>query len=64
MPAPNPHEYNLTISDVCRLIDPNSPIHRTTLWRWVKDGLVPEPTKVGKRKRWCLADFGVEGPDA
>lgn len=57
----DPHKYTLTIDDVCRLIDPNNPIHRSTLWRWIKSGDVPPPTLIGKRKRWCLADFGVEG---
>lgn len=58
----DPHAYVLTVKDVCRLIDPTNPIHRTTLWRWVKAGDVPQPTKIGKRKRWCYADFGVVGP--
>lgn len=54
----DPNEYCLTVDDVCRIIDPNNPIHRTTLWRWVKDGKFPKPTLIGKRKRWCRADTG------
>lgn len=28
----------------------------TTLWRWVKNGDLPQPTRIGGRKLWSVAD--------
>lgn len=31
--------------------------HPITLWRWANDGLIPQPVKIGKNKRWLMGDL-------
>jgi excisionase family DNA binding protein len=31
-------------------------VHRSTVWRWLEQGLIPEPCRVGGRTLWPLAD--------
>ena len=30
---------------------------RSTVWRWVKQGLLPEPVRIGGATRWLRADI-------
>ena len=66
MKAPKPHkltarelsalEYysQVSSSEVCRLFG----ISRTTLWKWVKAGRIPEPRYVELREpRWRLGEL-------
>jgi excisionase family DNA binding protein len=31
-------------------------IHRSTVWRWLEQGLVPRPRRIGGRTLWSRAD--------
>ena len=34
------------------------PVHRTTWWRWVKQGIAPKPVAIGPRaKAWKLSEL-------
>lgn len=44
----------LSIKDMCRKVNRN----RTTLWKWVNEGLFPQPIKMGRRTLgWREVDF-------
>lgn len=30
---------------------------RSTLWRWVADGVIPKPIKIGGASRWYLSEI-------
>ena len=32
-------------------------IHRSTVWRWLEQGLVPRPRRIGGRTLWSRADI-------
>jgi predicted DNA-binding transcriptional regulator AlpA len=32
-------------------------IHRSTVWRWLEQGLIPRPRRVGGRTLWAQADI-------
>jgi len=35
-----------------------APVHRTTWWRWIKEGLAPKPVKIGVRTvAWRKSDL-------
>ncbi|MDR2325518.1 MAG: AlpA family phage regulatory protein [Acidovorax sp.] len=48
-----------------------APVHRTTWWRWVKQGIAPKPVAIGPRakawrmsdlERWQRGEWGVRAP--
>jgi predicted DNA-binding transcriptional regulator AlpA len=42
---------------VCRLLGGSKPIDQSTLWRWVKAGLLPKPIHIGPQvRRWSRQD--------
>jgi excisionase family DNA binding protein len=32
-------------------------VHRSTIWRWLDQGLIPQPRRVGGRTRWVRAEI-------
>jgi excisionase family DNA binding protein len=32
-------------------------VHRSTIWRWLDRGLIPQPRRVGGRTRWVRAEI-------
>ena len=38
--------------------------HPITLWRWAKDGLIPQPVRIGKYKKWLMGDLRKRTVDA
>lgn len=32
-------------------------VHRATVWRWAKDGMIPKPIRIGGRTRWRLEEI-------
>ncbi|WP_193085512.1 AlpA family phage regulatory protein [Halomonas sp. 3F2F] len=47
-------EKNQYLSDLC--ICKRYKISRSTLWRWIKDGHMPAPVRIGPRAvRWSLS---------
>jgi len=51
----NENPYTLTVADACKAA---GGITRTTLYRWMAQGLFPKPKQINPRRlRWCQADF-------
>jgi excisionase family DNA binding protein len=34
-------------------------VHRSTVWRWLEQGLIPEPRRLGGRTLWPRADIAL-----
>lgn len=49
---PVPKEW-MTTDDLMALYS----CSRTTIWRWVKGGVLPEPRRIGGLKRWRRAEI-------
>jgi excisionase family DNA binding protein len=32
-------------------------VHRSTVWRWLEQGLIPRPRRIGGRTLWAQADI-------
>ncbi len=48
------HYSQLTSPEVCRLFG----VSRTTLWKWVREGRIPEPRYIETREpRWRLGEL-------
>ncbi|GAB1671737.1 helix-turn-helix transcriptional regulator [Mannheimia haemolytica] len=43
----------LNVQDVCEMLQ----LNRSTIYRQVKLGIFPKPTKIGKSSRWKFADI-------
>ena len=41
-------------------------VSQMTLWRWAKDGVIPQPIKIRRRKYWRRAEFvaAINNPPA
>lgn len=51
-------QKNQYLSDLC--VCKRYKISRSTLWRWLKDGLIPSPVRIGPRAvRWSLSELLV-----
>lgn len=49
-------QKNQYLSDLC--VCKRYKISRSTLWRWLKEGLIPSPVRIGPRAvRWSLSDL-------
>ena len=45
----------LNVHEVARLFG----VNKSSIWRWVKQGIIPEPIHVGGRTRWIEAEILV-----
>ncbi|EXI61979.1 hypothetical protein MHD_00865 [Mannheimia granulomatis] len=43
----------LSVRDVCEMLQ----LNRSTIYRQVKQGIFPQPTKIGKSSRWKFAEI-------
>jgi excisionase family DNA binding protein len=43
----------ITAEEVAALLH----VHRSTVWRWLEQGLIPQPRRLGGRTLWSLADI-------
>ncbi|HDL5578991.1 TPA: helix-turn-helix domain-containing protein [Mannheimia haemolytica] len=43
----------LNVKDVCEMLQ----LNRSTIYRHIKQGIFPKPTKIGKSSRWKFADI-------
>jgi excisionase family DNA binding protein len=43
----------ITAEEVAALLH----VHRSTIWRWLEQGLIPQPRRLGGRTLWSRADI-------
>ncbi|AHG75647.1 hypothetical protein X808_11240 [Mannheimia varigena USDA-ARS-USMARC-1296] len=43
----------LSVRDVCEMLQ----LNRSTIYRQVKQGIFPQPTKIGRSSRWKFAEI-------
>ena len=41
---------------VCRMFGGSKPINAATLYRWIRQGVLPKPVKIGGSSRWLLSE--------
>lgn len=54
-----PQQQFFGTTDIARMTG----LHRTTIWRRVRQGVLPEPRNVLGQKRWHISDLQVAGVD-
>lgn len=53
----HPADEWLNMRGVCAFFGCPKPLHQSTIYRWIANGVLPRPKKIGGINRWRKADL-------
>jgi len=54
--SPKMENHLLDRLGVCRMFGGSKPINAATLYRWIRQGILPRPVKIGGSSRWLRTE--------